>query len=153
MHLRVHIHTLKFSVSEILCIVMQFAFLTFNVFWKLSRSVYIEPPHSFELLYRWTPVYLRDGVKCSVLLPRLAGAQWTNISCWITSWAKCSRHWRTLWYFSFHQLCKSLSPFGLSASESGLEIYPRLFLAYLARGSAALWNVNSELGSICTCCL
>lgn len=45
----------------------------------------------------------------------------------------------------FINCAKSLSLFGLNASESGLEIYPRLFLAYLARGSAALWK--RELGA------
>ena len=44
------------------------------------------------------------------------------------------------WCFSFHQLCKSLSLFGLNVSESGLEIYLRLLLVCLARGSAALWK-------------
>lgn len=39
--------------------------------------------------------------------------------------------------------CANLgSLFGLNASESGLDIYPRLFLACLARGSATLWKCS-----------
>lgn len=86
----------------------------------------------------WTPFSPPVSGRCSA----------NKCLCWITGQSG-PQAGGACWYFSFHQLCKSLSLFGLNASESGLHIYPRLFLAFLARGSAALWKRTLWAWGLC----